>query len=141
MPSFDPFCYENPEMCGGVVNNVPYSSPPYNPNQQQQGGVPNWVINQGGATAQQGTYSQTLQAILSGIALFQHQPYVPTTVQPVQQPQVIYQPQGGYGYGNEPARSNAFGGIQQYIQEHPLPVLGGVILLAALLMKPPVRRA
>lgn len=107
------------------------------------GTLPNWTINQGGATGQQGTYSQTLQAILSGLAILHNQPYVPTTIQPAQPQPILYSPPSGNYYGNEiPAgRTNAFGGIQQYIQEHPLPVLGGVILLGALLMRPPVQRA
>jgi len=102
-------------------------------------------VNTGGGGG--GTYSTTLNAILSGLALWQHANYVPTPLGQGQtpygaqppQPTIQYvEPSGNVAAGGTP-RTNAFGGIQQYIQDHPLPVLGGVILIAALLMKPPVR--
>lgn len=105
--------------------------------------------NTGNTGSGGGTYSQTLQAILSGLALWQRANYIPTQLQQGQtpygatppQPTVQYlEPTGNVG-ATPRAATNAFGGIQQYIQDHPLPVLVGVVLLGALLMKPPVQRA
>lgn len=121
-----------------------YGGVPCNPNIGGGGGgggnPPNWVINQGGATSQSGQYSQTLQAILSGLAIFQHQPYVPTSVQPVQQPQYIpINPQGGYGAGYGGGQ-NTLGSFQNFIQKNS----GAMLLVGAglvLYMMRPPRRA
>ena len=100
------------------------------------------TINQGGATTSAGTYSQTLAAILSGLAILHNQPYVPTSIQPAQQP--IYLPNTGIGYGvagyGDTGRTNAFGGIQQYIQQHPMAILIGVGAIALIMMRPPMVR-
>lgn len=119
-------CY--PVGGGGSINNPP------NNNQSNSGG---------------GTYSQTLAAILSGLALWQGAQYVPTPLGAGQTPYGAQPPQPTYinsGVGgnvtavSEP-KPNAFGAIQQYITDHPLPVLLGVVLVGAWLMKPPVRVA
>lgn len=138
--------YPNTAGCEGGGLTLP---PVYNTG----GGVfnpNNYPTNTGNNSAGgsgQGVYSTTLQAILSGLALWQRANYIPTPLQQgqtpygatPQQPTIQYlDPIGG---GGATPRTNAFGGIQQYIQEHPLPVLGGVILLGALLMRPPVQRA
>ena len=141
MPEISQYCYNHPddEECF-------YGDGTYNGNgtwggnnQGGGGGIPNWSINQGGATGQSGTYSQTLQAILSGIALFQHQPYVPTSVQPVQQPVYIPNQQGQYGVGNYGAGQNTLGSLQNFITKNSgamLLVGAGIVLF---MMRPPSR--
>lgn len=97
--------------------------------------------------------NQYLQAILSGFALLQHAPYVPTNQQPVTQNYsgAVGQNQcpGGYVYnaatrGCSPlsggGSQNTLGGFQNFIEQNK----GAALLLGAgavlLFMRPPTRR-
>lgn len=64
--------------------------PTYNPSTGRID-YPNITVTAGGVTAPTGNINTILSSILSGVALVQHAPYVPTTIQPQQQP-IVYNP-------------------------------------------------
>lgn len=96
------------------------------------------TITGGGGTYSQGNLNLILASILSGLAIFQHQPYVPTTIQPQQPQPIIYQqPLGGGGLDN---RGRNFGSsFQKLVEDHPGIIAGGAIAVLLFVMKPPTR--
>lgn len=98
------------------------------------------VVTGGGTTFHTSNLDLILNSILSGLGLLTHAPYVPTTVQPQQQPIVIANPNAN-AYGGSGGGGNAAGSIQRFFEQHPYAVLAGGAALVLLLMKPPVSRA
>lgn len=101
------------------------------------GGV---VITGGGTTYGGNTLNQVLQSILSGMAILNRAPYVPTSIQPAQQP-IIYQQPAGYNPSLGAGANNFGGSLQNFITKNSTPILIGGGLLVLMMMKPPVSRS
>lgn len=101
------------------------------------GGSGSVTVLPGGSTASTGL-NQYLQTLLSGIALFQHQPYIPTTIQPVVPTAGVYTPEVlALLLANKSTDSTASGKVEKWIKANT----GVTLMLAAgaalFLMKSP----
>lgn len=109
----------------------------YNPSINQPR-TPTYTITQGGATIQPDKLSQSLNAILSGLAILKGRDSIPTTISRDQTPVIYQQP---YGAGNQLAGDGSTGSqIQSFIQNNSGFLLIGGLIFAAFMMKPPTRR-
>jgi|CXWL01.1.fsa_nt_gi hypothetical protein len=128
--TYNPFSVSNPNT--SYYNSI-FNTPVWNPNASTN--IPTATMTAGGVTTQATNLDKILQGILSGFALFQKAPYVPTTIQPRQEPQIIYQPTGNqYASGG-----NTGSQIQEFIQNNTGLLLVGGLVVVAFFMKPPRR--
>lgn len=102
------------------------------------GGGGTVTIQPSGGQINTGIFSQTLQGILSGIALFQHQPYVPTTIQPQQHVQQYPVGVNGLPITNN-SSGNTLGNVQTFIQRNSGAVLLAVVGFGLFMLRPPSR--
>lgn len=103
------------------------------------GGGGTVTIQPSGGQINTGIFSQTLQGILSGIALFQHQPYVPTTIQPQQHVQTYPVGANGLPIGSVNTGGNTLGNLQSFIQKNSGAVLLAVVGFGLFMLRPPSR--
>lgn len=142
-PNYQPPSNPYPNLPAGITNQIYFPTNPTETPANNSGNtsIPNILITGGGSTAQTGVFSQTLQAILSGIALFQHAPYIPTGVQPQQQPQIIYANTGNAGAGNYAAGgNNTLGKVEAWLKNNTGVALMGGAAVVLYFMSPKTRR-
>ena len=160
----NPYCYWDADLAGYVDaenNEFPCNwnrfpdtgstidaTPPHNPANHTGIQINTNTGGAGGITYGQSWLDKLLNTLTSVYAINQHQPYVPTTAQPVNQtrfPQsgypVGYQ-QSGYPQGYQGGNAGAqFGGsLQNFIANNTTVLLIGGAALVLLMMKPPSRR-
>lgn len=130
----------NPSGGGNCYGGFTLQGQPCGGGNSGGGGFPGGTITTqpSGVQMNSGIFSQTLQGILSSIALFQHAPYVPTGVQPQQQP-VYYPNQQGQQGVYLGASNNTLGSFQNFVTKNSGAALLVVLGLGLFLLKPPSR--
>lgn len=139
LSNYDTWCRQGYlEFCGL------FPSPAGSPGGSNPVTLPQIITTPGGTTFNTNTLQSILGAITSSLAIVYHSPNVPTTVSQVPYGQSVNQ--GGLSLaqlqqlqlqqGLSGSGGNLAGGLQNLIQKNPGTVAIGVLIVAALFLKP-----